>query len=112
MILLYMWPFLFYVVDGLVVLALIHALGDEELDLVASFAVGVATIMLSIFLDLMLAREFGLPGFFCACGITALALGAALKLIWDVEIKRVVLVGVFYCAFHIGLLRALLYWFG
>jgi hypothetical protein len=112
MILLFLWPFLFYVFDGLVVIALIHALGNDELDFIASFAIGVATIMLSIFLDMMLAREFGVAGFFCACGITALAIGTALRLIWDVEIKRVVLVCVFYCAFHVGLLRTLVYWLG
>lgn len=112
MILLYLWPFLFYVSDGLVVVALIHALGNDELDFIASFAIGVATVMLSIFLDLMLAREFGLPGFFCGCGVTALALGTALRLIWDIELKRVALICIFYCAFHVGLLRALMHWFG
>ncbi len=99
MILLYLWPFLFYVFDGLVVIALIHALGNEELDMIASFAVGVATIILSIFLDLMLAREFGIVGFFSGCSVTALAIGTALKLIWDLEIKRVVLVCVFTVLF-------------
>lgn len=112
MILLYLWPFLFYVFDGLVVVALIQALGNEELDFVGLLAVGVGTIMLSIFLDLMLANEFGLPGFFGACGVTALVLGTALKVIWDLEIKRVVLVCLFFCAFHVGLLRTLIYWLG
>lgn len=108
MTLLYIWPLLFYVFDGLVVVALIQALGNEELDFIALLAVGVATVVLSIFLDLMLANEFGFPGFFGACGVTALALGMALKLIWDVEIKRVALICLFFCAFHVGLLRMLM----
>lgn len=112
MFLLYIWLFFFYLFDGLVVVALIQALGNEELDFVALLAVGVATVMLSIFLDLMLANEFGAPGYFGACGVTALALGTALKLIWDVEIKRVLLICLFFCAFHVGLLRFLSHWLG
>jgi Na+/melibiose symporter-like transporter len=100
--------FLFYVFDGLAVIALIVALGNEELDFTGLLAVGVGTVVLSIFLDLMLAKQFGEPGLFGACGVTALALAAALKLIWDVEFKRVVLICVFFCAFHFGLLRNLL----
>jgi hypothetical protein len=110
MILLYFGPFLFYLFDGLAVVALIQALGNEELDFVALLAVGVATVVLSVFLDLMLANELGLPGYFGACGVTALVLGLALKLLWDVEIKRVLMICVFFCAFHVGLLRSLMYW--
>ena len=112
MILLLLWPFVFYVFDGLVVVALIQALGNDELDFTGSLAVGVATVMVSVFLDLMLAREFGLPGYFSGCLVTALAVGTALRLIWDVELKRVVLIGVFFCAFHFGMLRALWLWIG
>jgi len=110
MVLLYVGPFLFYLCDGLVVVALIQALGNEELDFVALLAVGVATVVLSVFLDLMLANEWGYPGYFAACGVTALVLGLALKLLWDVEIKRVGLICVFFCAFHVGLLLTLNHW--
>lgn len=112
MILLMLWPFVFYVFDGLVVVMLIHALGNDELDFTGSVAIGVATVMASIFLDLMLAQEFGLPGYFSGCLVTGLALGTALKLIWDVELKRVVMICVLFCAFHFGMLRLLWRWLG
>jgi hypothetical protein len=105
-------PFLFYIFDGLVVVALIHALGNEELDFTGSMAVGVGTVVASVFLDLMLAHQFGVAGYFSGCLVTALALGTALKLLWDVELKRVVLICLFFCAFHFGMLRLLVQWLG
>jgi hypothetical protein len=77
---------------------------------VALVLVGIAVTMLSIFFDFIVAGEFGMAGLFSACGMTALVLGMALKFFWDVEIKRVVLICVFFCAFHVGLLRSLMYW--
>lgn len=98
-------PALVYIFDGVVVALLISALGNEELDAVSLFAFGVATALVSLFFDLMLEHQFGMLGFFSACLVTALAVGTALKLIWDVELKRLVLVCIFFCAYHFGALR-------
>jgi acid phosphatase family membrane protein YuiD len=98
-------PALVYIFDAIVVAMLISALGNEELDAVTLFAFGVATALGSLFFDLMLEHQFGMPGFFSACLVTALALGAALKLMWDVEFKRIALICIFFCAYHFGALR-------
>ncbi len=98
-------PALVYIFDGIVVALLISALGNEELDAVSLFAFGVATALGSLFFDLMMEHQFGLPGFFSACLVTALTLGAALKLIWDIELKRLALICIFFCAYHFGAIR-------
>jgi hypothetical protein len=98
-------PALVYIFDVVVVALLISALGNEELDGVMLFAVGVATALVSLFFDLMLEYQFGPPGFFSACLVTAVTLGAALKLIWDVELKRIALICIFFCAYHFGAVR-------
>ena len=110
MIVLFLLWFLFYIFDGIAVVGLIQALGNDELDFMSQAVVGVATVILSVFLDLMLANEFGAPGLYGACGITAIVVGAALKFVWEVEIKRVALICLFFCAFHVGLLRNVASW--
>ena len=88
-------------IDALVLIALLKVINEDEVDFLTAFLVALVASIGTAVLAAVLAVALGFPGLILAAAIAALLLGAAVSLLFGVEIKRSFLIAGIFLVVHI-----------
>jgi hypothetical protein len=90
-------------IDALVLMVLLKAISDEDVDFRTAALVAVVAAIGTTALAWGLALAFGLAGVFVAAIVATVALGVAISAMFGAEIKRAFLIGVLFMVIHVGM---------
>ena len=94
---------LYYTLDGLILVGLLTAFSNDELELQTASLFGVFVSALALGMDLLMLGWIGNGGQYVGAVLTALVTGFLLSAIWGLELKRATMIAAFLMAFHVGL---------
>jgi hypothetical protein len=99
-------------IDALVLMVLLKAISDEDLDFRAAALIAVVAAIGTTALAFGLSLALGMVGVILAAMIAAAALGVAVSALFGAEIKRSFLIGALFVIIHIGVNLGLQSMFG
>ena len=90
-------------IDAVVLIFLLQAFNDEEVEFVSALVISLATSIVTGILSVVLAIYLGLAGIVLTGVICALALGAALSALFGIGLKQAFVIGTLFMLIHIGI---------
>ena len=89
-------------IDAAVLIFVLQAISNDELDFITAAIVAFVAAVGTNLLAFGLASAMGTMGAILTLVLAPVLLGAAMSLLFGIEIKRAVLAGVIFLATHIG----------